>query len=342
MQKKISTFKEKTTSLVASFFSVFFSLSILLEAKKYTEGYVFIVLAVFTFLFLIFNEWVKVRELKKLYTGNRSFMAITAFSLSLVFSIGLSGIGIYFWTNDASTRLYEAQLQKSQQISELNKLYQLEIDSIYSLSVNETPEYIEASNTLEFWKTRNTRDAEERELARKNVENSQKALAAISDKFEQNKVKLIESKKALLSNEVVVIEANFSMVTNKQSKNNFITFIFLGLTLLTEIIILYLAKDLSDVEVKKEASSVTHEEYNLFKNALTNFVRLNGEKSTATFAEFFAKTGLDWDNCKKLRKLLERTNLISSDFGSKSITLLHAPTEILTQFDNTYKVTLKQ
>lgn len=84
---------KKLSALVASIFSVLFSLSIVLELANIVNGIVLIFLTIFTVLFLITNERIKVQQLKNVYKGSKK--SILPFMVTFVISIVLSSIGIY-------------------------------------------------------------------------------------------------------------------------------------------------------------------------------------------------------------------------------------------------------
>ena len=97
---KLMKFSDYVPATIANIFSVIFSTSIIMELRGIVNGYVLILLSVFIILFLIQNEIIKVKEIRKVFAGSKN--ALLPFSITFIISVCLATIGMYFFTNKAA------------------------------------------------------------------------------------------------------------------------------------------------------------------------------------------------------------------------------------------------
>ena len=244
-------------SITASFFAAIFSLSILKEAKQQiTEPYVFELLFMFTLLFLAYNEYIKVTELRKKFSGKGGSMTLIV--ATFLISICLSGIGIYLWTNKSlqSETTNDKNLSKSSLL--IDSRYNHLIDSIQSLSIVLEPEYIRLKQDLKYWKQRSAADLEERTAIRDRIKNIESDLNFFSSSFEQKKVNTVTRYNNQKQSEVKDISTSFKNETKFISRSNDLSLIFFIVVLITKFIIILLAKE--HASITKSKSSILESE----------------------------------------------------------------------------------
>jgi hypothetical protein len=252
---------EKIPTILFSIFSVLFSMSILKELYTQIEFYFLIVLGIFITAFLIYNEYVKVRELKKLYmrTSYSSFLLTS----TLIISISLSSLGIYFWTNKNHKITNEILIEKSKELAILDVKY----NQIKYPAFETTKEYDDLINNIDYWKKKSAASLEERNLIRERIDEFQKTLIKKRDQYKIS----IQNKKqeSLLEKESTknLIENKYLAMSNDKDRNEYISLIFLVMVLITEGLIIMLNRDLSHKEIliNQYNNSDFTKEYFLFK-----------------------------------------------------------------------------
>jgi hypothetical protein len=237
-------------SVIASFFAAVFSMSILKETKnQIDEPFVFVLLLVFTILFLAYNEYIKVSELRKKFAhkGGSFILIIVTFLIS----ISLSGIGIYLWTN----KTLQSETVNDKKLSQTSLLieskYNHLIDSVQSLSILNEPEYQRLKSDAKYWKYRTAADLDERTQIRERIKNIESDIKAFSTSFEQKK----ENSISRFANQKLVETKDISTAFNNETKfisrNNSLSLIFFFVVLVTKFIIILLAKEHVTIEKTK-------------------------------------------------------------------------------------------
>lgn len=235
-------------SVIASFFAAVFSLSILREVKIEEPG-VFILLLVFTILFLSYNEYIKVGELRKKFSGKGG--SITLIIITFLISIVLSGIGIYLWTNKTlESSIANDKILYSSTLSVENKFNRL-IDSVSNISITNDPEYKRLKTDLSYWKYRNAADIEERTQIRERVKKIEEDLNQLSTSFKKEKENTILRYQNLKKVEIDNINSSFKNENKYISRNNNLSLIFFIIVLITKFVIILLAKEHASIEKKK-------------------------------------------------------------------------------------------
>ena len=243
----------KTPALIASIFSVLFALSIIIELSNVVSGIALILTGVFIVLFLIQNEIFKVKEIKKVFKGNKP--ALIPFAITFILSVSLSTIGIYFWTNKTQSITDNINIEKSILIKTKNQFYNNKIDSIQNIKYESTPEYNSLIKTLDYWKSRRAMDIDELKSIRANIKDIEHKI----DNGRNNHITGVNSKvdryNKLLADELKVIDTKTAKTKNTSSTNNFISYIFFTLILVTEFAIIILNKNIANEEIRLDEFS---------------------------------------------------------------------------------------
>jgi len=229
-------------AFIANTFSVIFSTSIIFELRGIVSGYVLSLLSVFIVLFLIQNEVIKVKEIRKVFSGSKN--ALLPFSITFIISVSLATIGMYFFTNKASEIKDQSTINKTIEINNIDNKYQISYNDVQSKTYESTDEFKTINKELNYWKRASAATLEERTGIRNKVENLQNVLNTNRTKFESNKINDLKRIENLISNEKTVINAKFESNMNKTETNNFITYIFLTLILITEFSTIVLNKNI--------------------------------------------------------------------------------------------------
>jgi len=301
---KLMKFIDYIPALIANIFSVIFSTSIILELKGIVNGYVLILLSVFIILFLIQNEIIKVKEIRRVFSSSRN--ALLPFAVTFILSISLATIGMYFYTNKASEIKDVSTINKSADINNIELKYQLQYNEIQNKSFESTKEFENINSNLKYWKHANAIDIAERAEIRKRVENLQNVLIENRTKFENNKSEQIKRITELINNEKNVVGAKFESNMNKTQTNNFISYIFLTLILITEFSTIVLNKNIVEKRnyVNQFTNSKIAKTYLIASNLLTtlymsaknNWVNINNAKYSYANKDNL----LEWDDIKTI------------------------------------------
>jgi hypothetical protein len=259
-KEKTNTFKvclkHKIPAILASIFSVIFAMSIVFELKTIVSGVVLTFLSIFIILFLIQNELFKIKEIKKVFQGNKA--SIIPFAITFVLSITLSSIGIYFWTNKAQITEDNAIVDKSIVNNNINQKYNLKIDSLSNLKFENTEEYNSLIKNLEYWKSRRAMDTNELKSIRANIKSIGDNVHAERLNFKSNIDDRIKKCEDQCKNEMSIVDNQYNRTINKTDTNNFITYIFFVLIFITEFAIIILNKNIAGEESKLKTFTDSH------------------------------------------------------------------------------------
>jgi len=231
---------------IANVFSVLFATSIILELKDLVNGFVLVFLSLFIILFLIMNEIIKVKEIRKIFTRDNKNNSILAFLVTFVISISLSSIGIWLYTNKAEEVKNSSKMVQNELIETANKEFNEKVNNIHSIPFENTKEYESLNSELNFWKNRRAANLEEREYIRENVLEVQNNIKIQREKYSVLIESKIQRERDVLNSKLKTIETKFNNMQDKADKNNFISYIFLSLILITEFATILLNKNLVD------------------------------------------------------------------------------------------------
>lgn len=245
---KIVTVIDRIPALIASIFSVLFALSIVLTLKDIVNGFTLVFLGLFIVLFVTMNEVVKVKMIKRVFNGNKG--SLIPFAITFILSIGLSGIGIWYWTNKTDEIKQVSNINKVNEINVVKNKYADKILNLKNETFETTKEFESLNSELSFLKSRGTASIDERNKVRENIYKLQEQINVSRGTFNDNKLNQIELLNELMNNEMDVINVGYANNMQKTDRNNFISYIFLSLILITEFAIIILNKILSEKENK--------------------------------------------------------------------------------------------
>lgn len=242
--------KHNVPAIVGSVFSVVLAMSIVMQLKEIVSGFTLIFLSLFISLFLLQNEIFKVKEVRKAFKGKKK--AIVPFLITFFISISMSSIGVYFWTNKVQITEDNAKVEQSIDYNEIEQRYAIKIDSLSSLDFYETNESKLLIKNIEFWKSRRAMDVAELKSIRANVQRYTDESTNSKLRFDENvqtKINLFSQAK---EKEIAILENEFKRTMNGTTTNNFVTYIFFALILITEFAIVILNKYIAVEEYKLE------------------------------------------------------------------------------------------
>lgn len=309
---KENGFLIKIPAIIASFFSILFSLSIVFELSNIVDGFVLGFLVVFTILFLILNERIKVKEIKQFYLGKK--LALLPFSITFAISLILSSLGIYFWTNDSFKQTENLNVTTNEKIVKIKTRYSNKKDSVLSLSFEDSKQYATLLDDLNFWKKKSAATLTERNEIREHIRkielNIDKERAIFNEK---NKIKIgyIDSQ---MVNEMSLINENKKSRENFIEHNNFISYIFLIMILITEIGIIILNKDVAKLHLKIAtiANTIESEKYLVARKLLQSLFLAKNRKNMVNMYHALhspALNKLNWNDESKYKAVKNIYNI---------------------------------
>jgi len=297
-------FTDYVPAFIANMFSVIFSTSIILELKGIVSGYVLTLLTVFIILFLIQNEIIKVKEIRKVFFGKKN--ALLPFTITFIISISLATIGMYLFTNKASEIKDQSTIDKITEVNAIDSKYQIQYNNVNASTFESTEAFNNISTELKYWKKASAATLDERTEIRKKVDNLQELLNTNRVKFDVNKSEQLKRIDTLVENEKSVVGAKFESTMNKTEKNNFITYIFLTLILITEFSTIVLNKNI--VEKRNLVNEFTDSKFaktyliasnlltTLYMSAKQGWVNINNAKYSYANKD----NVLDWEDIKTM------------------------------------------
>lgn len=342
--KKILKFEKKEygvnnlflniTAKIASVFSIFFSLSIVLELKEYIDTWLFIVLSIFLIFFLIVNEVVKVTNIRKLYLNH--IKSLITFLITFILSMTLSGFGIYFWVNKTDEISLKNNEDKILLINDIKSKYSNEKSTLFNDKYENSNEYETLNNDLIFWKNRRGFDVDDTKNIRENIARVENELSKGRVKFEENKNKQLLLIENNIENEISIVEMQHNNNIIKISKNNFLTYILLSLVLIVEFAIIYLNIQYISIEqkFKKKIDKNIYDKYiigrklleSLYKSADINEEgKLITSINKAKYSIVNRMMNIEWDELNDIynilmdMKILVNSTNIENDDNKKGV-----------------------
>jgi hypothetical protein len=330
-----------------SFFSVIFSLSIIVELQKSVNGIVLYTLALFIVVFLVFTEYIKVVQLVKYF--KKTNYNLFALVLTHLVSIFISCIGIYFFTNKTESLSNQISFDNQNKVNSIGLEYQSKKDSINNLSVQSNIEYINLNKSLDYWKSRKASTIEERTEIRNQIKQIESNLLSVNDKFDLYKTNQIKSINDLQKNELDLLSVNANIVKSDIDRNLFISSVLFGLMFLVKIIIIYMALNRANNELDNDKilSSEVANRFRLFYNALRYFYAMKGDNKVFYMNEFSKDIPMlvgKWDDeTTYLIKFLTNHKIIKIDIakGEKKGKILLSESEALQILSDSYNVLLQ-
>jgi hypothetical protein len=285
-------------ALIANTFSVIFSLSIVLELKNILSGYVLILLSVFVILFLIYNEVTKVQYVRKVFKGVKS--AIIPLILTFIISLTLASIGIYLFTNKSVDISNSNNMDKVVKINDISYKYQSKINELNNNVIFETSKEFEALNKeLYYWKHISAATLIERDNIRNRIDKIQNDIQSQRTMFNENKRLSINQLNSLMNNEINIVNTQYNNTNNKTTKNNFISYIFLSLIIITEFATIILNKNIAEKQILRDEfiNSDLSKKFIISSNILTSmYLTSYNDVTTIEKAKYCEANKLIWDD----------------------------------------------
>lgn len=231
----------KISALIASIFSIIFSLSIAVHLKEYVSPAVYTFSAVFVTLLVVFNEWVKVGELRKRNMGKKA--SLTVIIITFIFSFSMSTTGIYLWTN--KTHELDIKIDNNLQLEklEIEKKYNAKLDSIDNLPKGK--EYEDVSKQIEFWKNRKPANIEERQMIRENIAKLETERNNLYKSYLEYKEGLKQRLNTQKQAELNLIQTHAKNEVKDLNRNDFLSTIFFLMVSFTEFVIIFIQYKIS-------------------------------------------------------------------------------------------------
>ena len=260
-------------ALIANLFSIIFSLSIVLELKNIISNiYILILLSIFVVLFLVYNEVTKVQYVRKVFKGVKS--AIIPLIITFIISLTLASIGIWLFTNKSIDINNSSNMEKVVKINDISYKYQSKINDINNNMVYETSkEYKSLNDELYYWKHVSAATLLERDNIRLRIDKLQNDIQSNRTMFNENKRVAINQLNTLLNNEINIINTQYNNSMSKTHKNNFISYIFLSLIIITEFATIILNRNIAEKQISRDEfleNNPIVKKYIISKNILTS------------------------------------------------------------------------
>lgn len=277
VEKRI--FYKRIQAMIASLFSVLFSMSIVLELEGNVQNSIAIGLGVFTVLFLILNEKYKVTHIQKL-TNRIKFTNLIGFIATLVVSITLSCIGGYLWTNKNLSAKLEISNNIAKNEFKIKSKYQGLIDSLSNVNFYDTDGYKVLSTNLEYWKNRRPANIDERSEIRDQISSIESKILIKESEFnkriDQNKSDLLKLQESELNN--INVASNNKLISLERIE--FISYIVVILVLIVEIAIIALNYDLAKEYriIDRIKNSPQANEFKIARKILMNLYLMRNEE----------------------------------------------------------------
>jgi len=300
----------KLTALLASIFSVIFSLSIIKELFNSVPLVVLILMSVFLVLFVIYNEVSKVRELQKYYKKRKH--NVLAIAVTFIISLFLSGVGIYFYSNNSlDTEIALNNDLKEQKLS-IERKYQFQLDSLNNVPIS-SPEYIKLVDDIDFWRNRKSDSKEQRQEILSNIKELELKRENLYNTIKKDRSLIYERILTLKSNELDLLLTQNTGKEKKQDRSNFISWVFVLMVIVTEFIILNVQRQIANFYTPEQVmllNIVKNCEYRNLKGIDINEFKFSTfNKNKQKFLDQ-THTDADWKETKKAYNLLKELNII--------------------------------
>jgi hypothetical protein len=283
------------------------------ELYKFVNIYVFVFSSIFLVLFVVYNEISKVREIQKFYKGFKSskFAIIGTFIISFFLSI----TGIYFWTNNTLEVKVALNNDLKQKELVIEQSYQLKVDSLNNVPVS-SPEYSKLVEDIEFWRNRKSDTKEQRQEILKNIRILEEKRENLYNTIKNERKSEIERIDTLKSNKLALLSTQNLGKEKNMNKNNFISWVFILMVVVTEFIILNVQRQISTFYTSEQKMII-----NIVKECeLRNLTKIDVNEFKYSFFNknreaFIAKTSTedDWRETNKAHNLLRELNIISKE-----------------------------
>ena len=303
---------KRISAFIASLFSIIFSLSIVFELSNQVSGYVLAFLSLFTVLFLVANETIKVRQVKSFYSGKKG--ALIGATVTFILSLSLSSIGIFFWTNNSGEETNIINKERLESKSNIESEYLSQIDDLNTSSFEETKKYLDLDNDLTYWKDKSAGSLEERNTIRDHIRAIENKRVLASEDFKLTKKSRIDNTIKIMNSKLNISEIEANNNISNLNTNNFVSIVFFIMILLTEIGIVVLNKDIAlhESKLKLFSNSVQADNYVICRKLLESLY-LSNKKGLVTIQDALYSpvlNKLNWDDEKKWTEVKKLYNVL--------------------------------
>ena len=297
----------KLQSSIASAFSVAFSMSLVKQLFGNVELPVFVALAVFIVLFLLYNENRKVTELRRKYMSQCANVATMAMTISI--SVLMSCTGIWFWTNGALENGVKNDNDLQSRITLIEREYRNKVDSAGSVPMDNM-EYVRIKGGIEWWQGRRPANLKERAERNAQIAMLQERLG---DVYKEHSVKRDLAIGAILGEKEQAIRqarTSHNGESKKMGKSNAISLAFMLMVMFTEFIILNIQREIGRLYYETNSKEIR-----IIEDIINRGVReiTIGDLSHGSFSE-----GVEFSRIKSLFNLLISMKLMSH-VGEKEV-----------------------
>ena len=294
----------KLQSLIASLFSVLFSISIV-TAITGLNTLTYIVLYLFAVLFLLYNEDRKVTELRRKFRGKKSNIVTIIFTL--IISVVMSSVGVFLWVNKDVSQHEKIQTNLSKEKFQIEKKYNTKIDSVNSLP--NTSQYIDLQKELSWWKNRKPANLAERSNIRKNITYIQRKVDELYNTIKNDRLLIVTRLERQKQAESLFIESGNLVKAKNFEFNYLLSIVFLILVFITELVI---------VNIQREIARKTEENNNDEIRTVIDLLNQNLKSINVNDIKYHPfMENEEFRKCKKLFNLLENLGILTDVVKSK-------------------------
>ena len=296
-------------AILTNIFSVIFSLSIVIELRKCIDNIIVLsILSVFVVFFLIMNEIIKVKEIRKVYRGFKN--SIISFVVTFLISITLASIGMYFFTNKSMDVKDNSNINLSIAINEIKLKFEDKINNVNNNVFENSETYNSLNKELYYWKHVSAATLIERNDIRLRIDKLQNDIQKERINFNNNKDSQVKKLIELQNNEISVTESKYNKVMNTTKKNDFITYIFLSLIFVTEFATIVLNKHIVEKQLSLDefVNGDLAKMYTVSSNILTTLYMTSRNNETniekAKYSYSNKDNVLSWEDITRLYNIL--------------------------------------
>jgi len=296
-------------AILTNIFSVIFSLSIVIELRKCIDNiFVLSILSIFVIFFLIMNEIIKVKEIRKVYRGFKN--SIISFVVTFLISITLASIGMYFFTNKSMDVKDNSNINLSIAINEIKLKFEDKINNVNNNVFENSETYNSLNKELYYWKHVSAATLIERNDIRLRIDKLQNDIQKERINFNNNKDSQVKKLIELQNNEISVTESKYNKVMNTTKKNDFITYIFLSLIFVTEFATIVLNKHIVEKQISLDefVNGDLAKMYTVSSNILTTLYMTSRNNETniekAKYSYSNKDNVLSWEDITRLYNIL--------------------------------------
>ena len=208
-------------------------------------------MTIFMGVFLPFNEYTKVTELVKFYRGQRVkwFSLIFSFLLTVVLSVG----GMYLWVNKSTSlekQIIQTKIETSTKLQDELDSRRTKVEEKYRLSND--ARYKQEYSNLTYYRTHVPYSRAERSVNQQKITLAETNIARITKELDSLKAIDLQEIKTVHSEYKTQTDHSFQLDSQTITKNNWLSWLLSGMTLLIDLMALRFARSLAEQIDKRE------------------------------------------------------------------------------------------